>query len=636
MVLTPASRVVCSRAGPWWVPAVLAVVVAAVFSPAAYHGFLDWDDAFNLVDNAQFRGLTWTHLHWMLTTGRMGHYIPVTWLSFAANHAIGGMDPIGYHVTNILLHAANAVLVYLLARRLLRAATGRAGVPLVIGAAVSALFFALHPLRAESVAWTTERRDVLSAFFTLLALLGYLRAIEVDGRRRVLRLALSVGAYVLALGSKAIVMTFPLLVLLVDVYPLRRLDPSPRLWLTAAARRVWLEKLPYAVAGLAAAVVAYLVVHATTRVTPLAELTPLARLVVALYGLGFYVTRTVVPVGLSPLYELPAHVDPLTPAFAVSALAVIAGGVAVVLRRRAWPAAPWLALAYVVALAPVLGAVHSGHQLVHDRYSYLSCLGWALLLGAATAALAGGAVPSLRPAFRRAALAAVACWLCALGALTWSQVRIWRDDVTLWQAAVEVAPDCSLCHGNLGNAFYRDARLGAAEWHLRRALALRADRLRPRENLALTLIAARRPAEAVPHLLRVLDREPKNPRLHEALAAAWIAQRRYAEALSQLHEAIALGARGPVVDTHLALTLHELGRSAEAVPLFRRAVTAWPAATPPRVGLVRAYLALGDRTAARGEYERLAAIDPGLAARVTAGLSEPLTKEGPGGHVRTP
>ena len=636
MLLTPASRGLCARIGSWWIPAVLAVLVAGVFSPAAHHGFLDWDDAFNLVENAQFRGLTWTHLHWMFTTGRMGHYIPITWLSFAVNHAIGGMNPTGYHVTNILVHAANAALVYLLARRLLHAATGRAGIPLVAGAVVSTLFFALHPLRAESVAWVTERRDVLSAFFTLLALLGYLRALEVQGRRRVLRLALSVAAYVLALGAKAIVMTFPVLLLILDVYPLRRLDPSPRLWLTPAARRVWREKLPYAVAALAAAVVAYVVVHSTTRITPLAEFALVARVVVALYGLAFYVTRTGMPVGLSPLYELPARVDPLAPAFALSALAVVAVAVAVIVRRRAWPAAPWLVLAYVVALAPVLGAVHSGHQLVHDRYSYLSCLGWALLLGAGTAALAGDAFPTLRPAFRRAALATVACWLGTLGALTWSQVQIWRDDVTLWRAAIDVAPDCSLCHGNLGSALYRDGQLGAAAWHLERALALRPERPRPRENLGLTLIAARRPAEAVPHLLRVLDREPQNPRLHEALAAAWIAQRRYAQALPQLREAVALGATGPVVDTHLALTLHELGRSAEAVPLFRRAVSAWPDATPPRVGLVRAYLALGDRTAARGEYETLAALDPRLAARLTAGLSEPLMKEGPGGQARTP
>jgi Flp pilus assembly protein TadD len=621
---------------PRWIATLIAILTAAVFAPAALNQFLDWDDATNLVDNPHFRGFTWSHLAWMFTAGRMGHYIPVTWLSFALDHAIGGMNPIVYHVTNVILHAANAALVYLLARRLLHAATGRADVPLAVGAAVSALFFALHPLRAESVAWATERRDVLSAFFALLAVLGYLRALEAEGRARVVRLGVSVAAYVLALGAKSIVMTLPLVLLLLDVYPLRRLPPAPRTWLTPAARRVLREKVPYAAAALVAAVVAFLVVHANTRVTPFEEFPPVARVVVALYGLAFYASRTIVPVGLTPLHELPAHVDPLAPAFALSALGVVAGAAVVVARRRAWPAGPPLVLAYVLSLAPVLGAVHSGYQLVHDRYSYLSCLGWALLVGAGTTALAAGAVPTLRPVLRRAALTSVGLWLLALGALTWSQVQVWRDDLTLWQAAVDVAPDCSLCQGNLGAALYRESELSAARHHLERALAIRPDRPRPRYNLALVLIAAGRPAEAVPHLTLALAQEPGNARVLEALGVAWMAQGRYADALSALRQAVALGASGPVVDTHLALTLHELGRSAEAVPLFLRARSARPDATPPRVGLVRAYVALGDQAAARGAYDELAALDPRLAARVIAALPEPLTKEDRGGHVRTP
>jgi tetratricopeptide (TPR) repeat protein len=630
------SVVSTSDSNPRWVVALVAALTAVVFTPAIQHGFLEWDDAANLVSNPGFRGFTPAHLSWMFTAGHMGHYIPITWLSFALDHAIGGMSPVVYHVTNIVLHAANAALFYLLARRLLLAATGHRGMPLAVGAVVSALFFGVHPLRAESVAWITERRDVLSGFFTLLAVLGYLRAIEAEGRARTVRFALSIAAYVLALGAKSIVMTLPLILLVLDVYPLRRLDPSPGAWRTPAAWRIWREKIPYALAALATAVVAYLVVHANTVVTPLDAFPPGARVFVILYGLAFYVSRTAIPIGLSPLYELPSRVDPLTPAFALSTLAVIAGLVLVAMRRRPWPAAPWLVLAYGAALAPVLGVVHAGHQLAHDRYSYLSCLGWALLVGAAASALAGGAMPALRPAFRRAALAAVGAWLVALAALTWSQVQLWRDDVTLWQTAVDVEPDCSICHSNLGVAYYKQSQLGGAQQHLERALSIRADRLRARYNLALTLIAAGRPADAVPHLQQTLELAPGNALALEALGAAWIAQRRYVEALPPLREAAARGASGPAFDTHLALTLHELGRSPEAIPLFRRAMTAWPDATPPRLGLLRAYLAVGDRTAARGVYEGLAALDAKVAARVNAGLPEPFTKEDPGGHVRTP
>src|SRR5436190_13698794 len=184
---------------------VLAIVLAviAVFAVGLRNEFVQWDDHTNLVDNRLFRGLGPRQLAWMFTTTLMGHYIPLTWLTFGLDYVIWGMQPAGYHFTNLVLHAANAVLFYWVAKRLLRAARpATSETTLRAGAAVAALFFAIHPLRAESVAWVTERRDVLSALLFFTCILLYLRAAGAKGPRRRRLLAVSVAAFALAMLAK--------------------------------------------------------------------------------------------------------------------------------------------------------------------------------------------------------------------------------------------------------------------------------------------------------------------------------------------------------------------------------------------------------------------------------------------------
>ena len=165
-------------------PLAIAALTVAVFSPALQYGFILWDDDRNFLNNPFYRGLGWEQIRWAFTSAVMGHWIPVTWLSFGLDHAVWGMDPFGYHLTNILLHAANTALFYLLALRLLRLGLTEASErAITLGAAVAALFFAVHPLRVESVAWITERRDVLSSQFYLLPVLAYLRACATASRR---------------------------------------------------------------------------------------------------------------------------------------------------------------------------------------------------------------------------------------------------------------------------------------------------------------------------------------------------------------------------------------------------------------------------------------------------------------------
>ena len=230
---------------------------------------------------------------------------------------------------------------------------------------------------------------------------------------------------------------------------------------------------------------------------PLPEGATVARFAMTMFSLAFYVSRTLVPIGLSPLYELPATVDPLAREFVLSTVGTVGlTAAAIGWRRRApWFTAAWSA--YVVMVLPISGPVHAGFQLAHDRYSYLSCLPWALLAGAGAGALID--------AWRRRAVSARVCAAAAAAVLVtiagWSyltaqQVRVWRDSETLWSAAVDVAPACAICRSNLGSAWLKAGRLDAASRELQAAIALRPERAAPHNTLGAVLYRQRRYAES--------------------------------------------------------------------------------------------------------------------------------------------
>ena len=217
-------------------PVEIALVTVAIFLPALRATWVDWDDPINFLLNPYYRGLGWSQLRWMVTANVMGHWIPTTWLTLGADYALWGMKPFGYHLTSLLLHAASAAVFYLVARRLLALAVPEASALVVnAGATAAALVFAIHPLRVESVAWITERRDVTSGLFFLLTVLAYLRAHERPPAVRSGWRWAALAFAALALTSKSIVMGLPLVLVILDVYPLRRLSPRLRDWVATGA-----------------------------------------------------------------------------------------------------------------------------------------------------------------------------------------------------------------------------------------------------------------------------------------------------------------------------------------------------------------------------------------------------------------
>jgi tetratricopeptide (TPR) repeat protein len=452
---------------PTWLrrglPVLVAGVTAACFLPSLQNDFVLWDDDMNITGNRRYRGLSPAHLRWMFTTLLGGHYQPLSWLTLGVDHALWGMDARGYHLTSLVLHVTAALAVYALLRAVLE---HRSGWPAYAAAALGALFFAVHPLRVESVAWVTERRDVLSGLFFVLTLVAYLHMQRSAGARRRRWLAASLAAFTLSLLSKAWGMTVPVVLLALDVFPLRR-RPSARLVL---------EKLPWAVLAAAAGAIAFVAQHRIEAMKSLADHGPFERTLQATYGLCFYLWKTIFPSNLSPLYILPDDLSIASVRFGVPFALAVAITVAAVLgrRRRPWLLAAWVA--YVAILSPVLGTAQTGPQLAADRYTYLASVPLAALVAAGIERLLA-ATSRGTPLVLTAAVALVA----AYGVATARQTRLWHDSMTLWNHAIHVDAGNFVAWTNRGWTRYLEGKdLAAAVADYTEAL-----RLRPHYPLAL-------------------------------------------------------------------------------------------------------------------------------------------------------
>ena len=489
-----------------WLPAAAVIAITLVaFLPGLGNGFIpNWDDALNFLDNPHYRGLGPAQLRWMFTTFHAGHYIPLTWLSLGLDYLLWGLHPGGYHLTSLLLHAATALAFYFVSLRLLRLALPPATTPAALrwGAALAALLFAVHPLRVESVAWATERRDVLSGLFYVLALLCYLKALErapaARPRPRHRWYGLTLACFAAAVLSKSIAVTLPVTLLVLDIYPLRRLGGTAG-WRTP---RPWLEKLPFFALSAVATVVAFAALLPLGNARSVADMGLGIRGFLAVYGLAFYLFKTLVPRDLSPLY-------PLSVTITWWHFAVVAGTalVAVSMRRR-WPAFTAVCLVYAITLAPVLGFFHNGPQAVADRYSYLACLGLALLVGAAAARTWAGA---------RAVRVVLCAAVVALAVLTWQQASVWRNAVTLWSHAASLGSGGRAAHANLADVLDAAGRPGEAIPHYLEALRRSAKKAPWHVRLGRLYARAGDDSAAVRHFSEAFAEEPGLPEACDAV-----------------------------------------------------------------------------------------------------------------------
>jgi len=545
----------------------VAVVTFGAFLPMLSNDFVKWDDERTLIENRRFRGLAWENLTWMATTFHMGPYQPLSWFTYALDYKVWGLKPVGYHLTNLVLHTANAVLVYVLAVGFLRRAGRRGEIPRAapVCAALAALAWSVHPLRVESVAWATERRDVLSGFFFLFTMIAYLgandRAVPLASRRR--RFVWAIVLYALSLASKATAMTLPVLLVILDVYPLRRLPGGPSRWLGRECRRVWLEKIPFLLLALAAATLALVGQrHAGTFM----EVSLAERTAIALFAVVFYLYKTVVPLRLLPLYELPADVNPLATLVLLSGfLGLVMTAVLVALRKRV-PAllAGWLC--YLVVLVPVSGLAQAGRQIAADRYTYLPAVSLAIVLAAGLIRLAQ---PRREPvATRRPVIFAGGAIVLVLTGLTWKQTGIWHDEITLWRHTLAHDPDCEVARLNLGRELLRQGDVEGA----------------------------------IPELNKTLELNPNSAKAHLNLGAARLAQGDVDGAIARFRDAVRCNSRFAAAHYNLGSALLRKGDHAGAVAALQQALRLDGELIDARVNLAAAYVQAGDCDRALAEY----------------------------------
>lgn len=560
--------------------ALVALVVVA-FWPAFRAEFVAWDDDRNFLSNVHYRGLGLDNLAWMFTTFHMGPYQPLSWMTLGLDYELFGMDARGYHAMNIAWHTLAVVLFFFLARALFESARPAWSERLRDGLSfLAALVFGVHPLRVESVAWVTERRDVVSgAFFVAAALAWVAYAKSSDGRAR--KYAVALVLFTCALASKASVVTLPLVFLVLDAWPLRRLG--------SGLERLIVEKMPFFALSALFAVVAVVGQRSTgTALRALEDHGPERRLAQAAYAAVFHAWKTIWPSGLSPIYDMPSPFVATETRFVLAIVAVLALCVLAWMVRKRWPAwsATWIA--YLVLLAPVSGIVAVGPQLVADRYSYLACMPFALLFAGAV----GWAVHNKGGRMIAIGAALVACTTLVFA--TQRQTTHWRNSTTLWERAFAVDPNSAVTCDHLGNVRVAQSQqphldLEACKQLLSEAIGLyaRAHDIAPHPNQvfniggALMTLAPLDPATRTQQLELALETMQQgldfaskttgiDPRWRVMYASVLVELKRYDEARQQLATVLRADPNQIAALQWFARIAFEHGRTEEGLALLRR------------------------------------------------------------------
>jgi tetratricopeptide (TPR) repeat protein len=546
----------------------LAVLVTAVYSPVGGFGFLEYDDALYVTDQPRVQaGLTAETLRWAFTSLEIGNWHPLTWLSHAWTVEWFGLDAGAHHWVSVGLHAGVSALLLLT----LFGATGS----LPRSALVAALF-ALHPMRVESVAWIAERKDVLCGLFFFLAIAAHVAYVR---RPSPSRYAAVLVAGLAALMSKAMAVTLPAVLLLLDVWPLARARPWSRLLL---------EKAPLVVLCAGASALALGAQDASGAVAPLEGWPVARRLSNAFVAYGAYLSSTLWPSQLAVFYPHPpdGHATARILASTVAVLA-LAGGALFALRRR--PPIGVGLLWFLGTLVPVIGLVTVGEQAWADRYSYLPSVGLAI----AFAWMLPEAVFS-RWAGRGVLLVIVAAFALA----SWQGLFHWRSDETLFARALEVTRDSRVAHLNYGDAIEGQDRLAEQRLHFERAVALGPSHALGHYNLGRVLVELGEVENGIERYRTALALDPNSARTWNNLGTAWSRLDRVDEAEGAYRRALALIPDHPSALFNLAVLLLDRGDVAEGRALGERYLGLRPRDTASRTRLAGGLAERGQTDAA--------------------------------------
>jgi tetratricopeptide (TPR) repeat protein len=594
-----------------WICGLLSAVTLAIFWPVTSYEFVNFDDPVYVSLNAHVvNGLSWGNVSWALQTSFVGNWHPLTWLSHMLDVQLFGLNPGWHHLTNLLFHAANAVLLFLLLQRMTGAAWRSAMV---------AALFALHPLHVESVAWVSERKDVLSAFFFMLTLLAYAKYAEKAESStthhaprttphvsrfmsHALRYpppsvyyVLALALFALGLMSKPMLVTLPLVLVLLDYWPLQRL----RLSTLADLLR---EKIPFFTLSLISCVVTFVGQSEGGAVRPLALFSLTQRVTNAVVACATYLEKTLWPAGLAVFYPLP---DNTSPAATVVAGALLLGITAWVLwsaRRRPYLALGWFW--FLVMLVPVIGLVQAGMQQMADRYTYLPLVGLFVMVVWEVAGRLSGR------RWRTAVLTAAASGvLLACAVATTLQLGYWHDSERLFRHALAVTRENWLAHHSLGHALLAQGNEDEAISHYQAAVAIQ-PRPEIRFILGETLSKRRRYEEAIEQFSEMLKATPDNAPVLVQIGIARALQGKTEPAVRALSEALRIDPANAEAHNSLGNLLAQQGKHEEAVRQFEEAVRLKPDHAAARNNLAISCKKLGRVDEAIMQYREALRLEP--------------------------
>jgi tetratricopeptide (TPR) repeat protein len=508
----------------------LVVAVLAAYWQLPSCGFVSFDDKPYVTENRQVQqGLTAKGLAWAFTTFHGANWHPLTWLSHMLDCQLYGLNPLGHHWTSLLFHIGNTLLLFFILQQM----TGA----LWQSAFVAALF-ALHPLHVESVAWVAERKDVLSTFFGILAIIAYYRYVK---QKSVVNYLFVFFFLCLGLMAKPMLVTWPFLLLLLDFWPLNRLHLS-----TSSTRQVEsitgfdfkiffkliLEKIPLFIPVIFSSIITFMAQQSRGAVNSLTSLPLDIRINNALVSWISYVIKTVWPAHLTVFYPHPGNMLPIWQG-AGAALLIAGSTCAAVRLSRQYPYGIVGLFWYLGTLVPVIGLVQVGQQAMADRYTYIPLTGLFIVVAWGFSDLSG------KWRYRKIFLAVLAAIiLSALTVRTFLQVGYWQNAVTLFENAIKVTPDNPLAQNNLGVALYEDGRFDEAMAYFTKAIQINPEYTNAHNNLAILLSGQGKYEEAELHYLEAIKFDTEHPDAHYNLGSLLLRQKRYKEAGAHFAEMI--------------------------------------------------------------------------------------------------
>jgi tetratricopeptide (TPR) repeat protein len=542
-----------------WLAAGLIVITVLVFANVRTFDFVSYDDPWYVTNNPNVTaGLSRAGVWWALTSGYLFYWQPATWLSHMADVELYGLHAGGHHVTNLILHIGGTLALF----GFLRRATGGQW-----RSALVAALFAIHPLHVESVAWVAERKDVLSTLFLMLTMWTYVVYAERPSTRRYL---IVMACFALGLMAKPMLVTLPVILLLLDLWPLRRIQSGAGHW----PRRIVVlirEKIPLVVLAAIVGVATFIVQAQVGAVGTLAQLPVSYRLSNAVLSYIRYAWQTVWPDGLAVFYPYPAQLPPWWQVgVAAAALVAITVEAARAVSRRPYLLAGWLW--YLVTLLPVIGLLQAGDQLMADRFTYVPLIGLFIIVAWGAADIVGD-----HPRFRIAAGAVAALLVAVLAFVAYRQVQHWQNSETLWRRALAVTEGNHRAHAGLADVLQQRGEIDSAITEYRAALRIVADQAEWRNNLGLLYVRQNKVAEAIGQFAIATRVNPDFADAHNNLGAMHARAGQFAEAIASYQAAIRIAPDNALAHGNLAKALAGAGRVEEARRACQEALRLDPA-----------------------------------------------------------